>query len=202
MNFDIINGMLTEEKNKEDALDRETLLRSAENPNEFKEIIDRYWDRLFRFVRRISSFSEHDIEDVLQETFLKAYRNMHLYSHSYRFSTWLYAIARGITIDAWRKKRHEPVDFDITLEDYEFVSTSRHEMEELFEKKLQNEEVAKIMKSLPSKYREILVLRYLEEKSYEEIMDIVKKPKGTVASLLARGRELFKKEALNKKQLH
>lgn len=183
-----------EEQKKETNVDIALVEEIKKDGNKFKVVVELYWDRLFRFVRRISSFSIADVEDILQDTFIKAYRNINSFSGSYKFSTWLYQIARTTTIDAFRKTKTHPQTYELSEEEVEQLVSSDEWAGQGIDIRAQAEKVKKIVQNLPLKYREVVILRFLEEKTYEEIIDIVKKPRGTIASLITRGRAMIQKE--------
>jgi RNA polymerase sigma-70 factor (ECF subfamily) len=166
------------------------------DPENLIFLIDRYWEQLFYFVKRISYFSPDDIEDILQEVFIKVYRNINSFDSSYKFSTWVFQITRNTTIDAIRRKAVRPQEFSFDQGDLkQILVESGLGIEEKIVNKEKMKKVEEVIKSLPFKYREVMILKFLEEKSYEEIVDVIRKPKGTVASLLNRGRKMFKEEA-------
>ena len=104
-------------KNTEDPSDAELVRRSLAHPDAFRFVVERYWERLFRYARRISFSTDEDIEDILQETFLKVYRNLNDYDNRLTFSTWIYHICRNTVIDAIRKKSSRPEIAPIDTED-------------------------------------------------------------------------------------
>lgn len=170
------------------------VLRDSEN---LSFLIDRYWEKLFYFVKRILYFSNEDTEDILQDVFIKVYKNINSFDNSYKFSTWVFQITRNTTIDAIRKKTARPQEFSLDQNDLRHILVeSGMGIEEKIINKEQIDKVEGIIRSLPYKYQEVMVLKFLEEKSYEEMVDIIEKPKGTVASLLNRGRALFKERAI------
>lgn len=174
--------------------DSEVVELAKENPEYFGIIIERYKDSLFFFVKRISYFGKEDIEDILQEVFVKVYKNLNDYEDSLKFSSWIYRITRNQTIDEIRKRGSRPQTTSLENNDLAKFIKSGSNVEKEF---LQKEEMGSLKKAidkLPQKYREVLVLRFLEEKNYEEIMDIIKRPKGTVASLIRRGRRILEEE--------
>jgi len=97
--------------------DNELVESSKSNPEVFGELVLRYQERLFRFIRRISYFCIEDIEDIVQETFIKAYRSLNIFDTDLKFSTWIYQIARNTTIDAIRKKHTRPQTVCLEQED-------------------------------------------------------------------------------------
>ena len=186
-------------KNLNELTDDDLVKEVMENPDSLKFLVDRYWEKLFWFVKRISYFPSEDIEDILQDVFIKIYKKINSFDDSYKFSTWAFQITRNTMIDAIRKKSVRPQEIGIEQDDLKLilVETGASSEEKLIAKD-QLREVERIISSLPLKYREVMVLKFLEEKSYEEIMDIVKKPKGTVASLLNRGKAMFLEKAQEK----
>ncbi|MGB2790925.1 MAG: sigma-70 family RNA polymerase sigma factor, partial [Candidatus Moraniibacteriota bacterium] len=139
--------------------------------------------------------SDEDIEDILQETFIKVYKNLNAFDGDLTFSTWIYHICRNTVIDSIRKKSSRPKTIGLDTEDFAHLFQDPVNIIQTIDAQEQLKKIAAIIESLPLIYREVLILKFLEEKSYEEIMDIVEKPKGTVASLINRGRKLLKEKA-------
>lgn len=187
------------QKNNGSADDRELVKAAKENPDEFKVIVDRYWNRLFCYIRRMSYFSQEDIEDILQEVFIKIYKYLNDYNSQMAFSTWVYQITRNATIDEIRKRKSRPATIWMEDEDLIKVLKSGLNLEKDYITNDSIEKLKNIIMQMPNNYREVLVLRFIEEKSYEEIMDIVQLPKGTIASLVNRGRKIITEEAMNSK---
>lgn len=172
--------------------DLELVKRAIADPNEFEKVVEKYWGPLARFVRRISSSSNADIEDVLQDSFVKAYLNLNSFDESYKLSTWLYQIVRNSTIDAFRKNKSHFAISQIEDKEIEELFASSLDMEKDSDLKRDVTKLRVLIAQLSTKYQEVMVLKFLEHKSYDEIMDIVKKPKGTVAALINRGRKILK----------
>lgn len=170
--------------------DEELIKLAKRNPDNFEALVVKYQDRLFYFIKRIFYFNSEDIEDILQEVFIKVYKNLNGFNMDMKFSTWIYQIARNCAIDAIRKKQARPQN--IQLEDRELITIfkSSVNMEKEVILKEDFNKIKDIINKLPFKYKEVMILRFLEEKNYEEIMDIVKKPKGTVAALINRGKKM------------
>lgn len=179
-------------KYNENSADDKDLVRAAiKNPDEFQAIVTRYWSRLFCYIRRMSYFSQEDIEDILQEVFIKIYKYLNDYDQAMTFSTWVYQITRNATIDEIRKRKSRPQTTWLENEDLVKVLKSSLNLEKEYINNDLMEEVKSIIIQMPDKYREVLILRFIEEKSYEEIVDIVQLPKGTIASLINRGRKII-----------
>jgi len=181
-------------KNLQKATDEQLTGLSIKNPDNFGILISRYWKCLFRYVRRISYFEKEDIEDILQETFIKVYKNINSFDNSLKFSTWIYQITRNTVIDAIRKKSVRPQSAGLENDDLMKIIKSNESPEKDIIFKEDLEKIKEVISELPIKYREVLVLRFLEEKTYEEMVDILKKPKGTVASLVNRGKKMVASE--------
>ena len=185
-------------KNLTEMTDNELVELSKNDPNVFGELVSRYQNRLFRYVHRISYFSNEDTEDIVQETFIKTYKSLNIFDNDLKFSSWIYQIARNATIDAIRKKHARPQPMYFEEDDILKLFPSDVDVHMQTEAKNHLDIMRKIIDSLPYKYKEVLVLRFLEEKNYEEIMDIIQKPKGTIAALINRGRKMLLEEARNK----
>lgn len=174
--------------------DKELIEATKINSDAFGLIVDRYWNRLFGYVRRTSYFSQEDIEDILQEVFIKIYRYINDYDGSFAFSTWAYRITRNHIIDEIRKKKSRPESAGVDPEELANVLKSNLDTErDVFTQDMM-EKLKILINNLPYKYREVLILRFLEEKEYIEIMDILQLPKGTIASLINRGKKILQED--------
>lgn len=160
----------------------------------FGILIRRYEGRLIKYVTRISGGNKEMVEDIVQNIFIKAFVNLNSFQKGKKFGSWLYGIAHNECIDNWRKyKKHSG---NISLESNEelfSVLASDENVEQTFVRKNQSNDIKKSLEKLPVKFREVLVLKYLEDKSYEEVGDILKKPTSTVGTLLSRAKKRFKK---------
>ncbi len=173
--------------------DEELVSLTLDNPDYFACLMKNYEAALLRFIYRISGVRREDAEDVLQEVYIKVYRNLRDFDTSLKFSSWIYRITRNHVISESRKRKLRAEQILSEDEDYQhFVSELSADSQT--EKKLNREIINKILVELDGKYREVLILNFLEEKSYKEISDIIKKPMGTIATLLNRSKKKFKKE--------
>lgn len=164
------------------------------NPESFGILMERYQGPLFHYIRRISQLPKDDIDDLLQEVFIKIYQKLNEYNEVLKFSSWAYRITHNHVIDYFRKANVRPQTN--ALEDYEWekmIKASVYIEKDVMDKDCV-EKIKKCIQELPLMYKEVLILRFIEEKEYEEIMDILKKPKGTVATLIKRGKELLIKQ--------
>ena len=162
----------------------------------FGTIMERYASRLTRYGRRYLARDE-DIEDVIQDVFLKTYQNMQSYNPAYRFSPWIYRIAHNAFVNVLRKHKHrtfEFFDFDTFVSPLSFSEPREVEVESAKLEKLIEEH----LNELSPKYREVIVLHYFEELSYDEIAEVLHIPIGTVGVRLSRARAQLKQTLGNK----
>jgi RNA polymerase sigma-70 factor (ECF subfamily) len=168
--------------------------RAATDPDAFGTLIERYHQRLVFFVHRIAYFSSEDVEDILQNAYIKAYKNIYRYDPSMSFSTWLYHIVRNTTLDELRHRAVRVKPY-ASFDDETILQIASEES--IFGDVLKKETLEALkaaMNELPEKYREVLVLRYSEDKSYEEIIDILQLPKGIIVVRINRAKKLLAKE--------
>lgn len=163
----------------------------------FKELVDRHQASVFHIIFRLV----HDKElanDLVQETFMKAFSSLKTYRSEYRFSTWLYKIAANSSIDHLRKKRIRALSLDNPIQTndgeigFEVADYSHHPEREMVERE-QAISIDEAISSLPRKYRQVIIARHQEEKSYEDIAVELGVPVGTVKARIFRARELLKK---------
>ncbi len=180
--------MMPEEDSGSDA---EVVALALQNQNVFAVLISRYETKLGRYLRRLGVVRPEDREDVLQDIFIKVYRNLQSYDSGFSFSSWIYRIAHNETMSWFRKRSARP---DHTLVDdsdavFALLSDGKGGVEEAHMTGEDNDAVRDALDTLQPKYRDVLLLRYFEEKSYEEISDILAIPIGTVATLVYRAKE-------------
>lgn len=170
--------------------DEELVKMVLKDLNSYQYIIDRYETKLLRYIQRIIYVSIEDAEDILQEVFIKAYRNINGYNSKYSFSSWIYRIAHNEAV-SFLKKKKRVVEGSGDIEVFEKIS-SGEDIEDDFVSELKHKEVRDLMSKLDPKYREVLVLRYFEDMEYNEISDILHTSVGNVSSLINRGKKQFK----------
>lgn len=172
--------------------DEELASLTLEHQDVFAVLIQRYEAPLSRYVRSISRASIEDAEDILQEAFIKAYQHLNDFDIEQKFASWIYRIVRNETISAFRKKQIRPEghadSIDDTLADR--LASHLHTPAQA-EAKERQEAIRRILETVDQKYREVLTLKYLDEKSYAEIAYILQKPMGTIATLLNRAKKQF-----------
>ena len=165
-----------------------TLIENArKDSSAYSAVIAKYAPVLSRYLYRLGCTNPQDREDVLQEIFIKVYVNLNEYDTDLSFSSWIYRIAHNETISFFRKKNVRPQT--IPVDEYEDMIPSTENRYELYDVQISKERLLAGLNQLDEKYREVLVLQYFEEKNYEEISDILKKPPNTVATLIRRAKE-------------
>jgi len=179
--------------------DEELVKKSLRDIEYFACLFERYEKELICYILRISSFSEEEADDVLQEVFLKIWKNLNKFDNSLKFSSWVYRITHNTTVSEWKKSKSYGKDQQIKIDDELFKNLpSKIDLTREFQEEDNNKEIRKILNALPEKYSEVLVLKFLEEKDYNEISDILKKPLGTIATLIHRAKKAFHEEANRK----
>lgn len=194
------------ENASESSLEDDVLVEEAIGGNEsaYKKLVDKYERALFFHILKMIKDREQ-VEDLVQETFVKAFDNLNTYSTNYAFSTWLYRIATNHTIDYLRKKKLKTFSIDkpmktkggemeVQLSD-ESAGTDRNIIRKQRQKIVRN-----AIDNLPEKYRKVIELRHMEEKSYQEIADILELPLGTVKAHIFRAREMLYKALKDKRE--
>ena len=154
----------------------------------YGHVVTRFERVLARYVKRVLGRHAEAAEDVLQEVFIKAYVNINDYDRARPFAPWLFRIAHNEAVSFLRKRKAEPQlvngeDAGLILENM----MAEGDPALHFEQGRTAAEVRGALKGLEPRYREVLMLRYLEDKSYDEIAEILQMPPGTVATLIRRG---------------
>lgn len=143
-----------------------------------------------------------EAEDLCQEAFIKAFNALDSFNEEFAFSTWLMKIATNNCIDFLRKRKLKTYSIDepIQYKD-EQVKVEVPDHDPTPEKVLLSDErsaqIQEAVNSLPPRYRHVILLRHMEEKTYEEIADILKLPLGTVKARIFRAREMLNKKIRN-----
>ena len=172
---------------------------SAEEKHEiFEKEFYPHLDSLYNFAYRLT-LTEDDSNDLVQETFLKAYRFIASYKRDTNAKAWLYRIMKNSFINDYRKKSKEPdkIDYDEVEQIYNSDDAGFKRTVDLRTEMFQNmlgDEVTGALNSLPVDFRLIIMLADLEDFTYEEIAKIINIPIGTVRSRLHRARMLLKEK--------
>lgn len=157
----------------------------------YSEIIRRYQDKLMRYAVYLTQ-DYHQASDIVQDTFIKAFINLNGFNVKQKFSSWIYRITHNEAMNAVKKDKKQTALLD------EMNFSADENIEDDVIKKEELELVRDCLGELPLGYREPLALHYFEEKSYEEISDILKIPVGTVGTKIHRAKLIMKKVCLKK----
>lgn len=159
-------------------------------PDNYRHIVDRYEEPLLRYIKRFLYVNSEDAQDIVQDVFIKAYRNLNSYNPRHKFSSWIYRIAHNEAVSFLRKNRKRKVEMVNDRENSVFENlASDLNIEEEYIKKDFFKKFKKALYSLDSKYRDVLVLKFMEEKDYNEISEILHIPSGTIGSLISRAKD-------------
>jgi len=162
----------------------------------FAIIIERYQGKLFAYLYRLIGGRE-EAEDLLQDVFIKAFKNMKSYDVTRKFSSWIYRIAHNEAVNYIKRKSLKRFisweDITSTKDKLEGNKTEDGADKEWLRKEV-IQEVDEAMNNLPIKYKQVLVLRYYSDKSYEEISEILQKPVNTVGTLINRAKRKMAEE--------
>lgn len=173
--------------------DQELVARAMENKQAFAAIVNRYEAPLLRYILRLGCKDSSAAEDLLQEIFIKTFIHLNDYDTSLQFSSWIYRIAHNEIVSYFRKEKSRP---GVSLKgDDAFLFENITDDPSLTELEGQQHtavEIQAAVDQLEPKYRDVIVLKFFEEKSYEEVSDILQIPQGTVATLINRAKKKIK----------
>jgi len=171
--------------------DQEIIQKSLEDLNYFACLYDRYEPKLLRYIKKISMADHEEASDILQDAFIKMWKNLNSYDNRLKLSSWLYRIVHNETISYCRKKRSFGKNNKLDVEDIRLADLP-DEQELEVDPEMRFFLTHEILNKLALKYREVLVLKFMEKMSYEEISDVLKIPEGTVATRMNRAKKMFK----------
>ncbi len=187
----------------QDTTDAELIaLTLAGQDKAFRHLVNRYVTLVFNVIYRMTG--NHELsEEMTQETFVKAYNHLQSFDRARPFRPWLLRIATNSTVTALRKQSKvvslsamleentwNEADYQERMLDYPPVEDTLSRLE----RKLSSEEVMKVLATLDEKYRQVLVLRYTQDLSYEEIAETLNIPLNTVRTWIKRGLERLKSQ--------
>ena len=171
----------------------------SENNELYAEIVRRYEQKLYRYLRYLTNRPDES-EDLLQDVFIKAYRNLFGFDTKRKFSPWIYRIAHNEGVNFVKKTNRRK---QVSLENVDFsLGNQGDSVEDVFTKGEIREKVKECLDELEAKYREPLVLYYFEDKSYREISDILRIPVKTVGTFIFRGKRILKTICQKKEIIH
>lgn len=168
---------------------------NAEKHHRFEQTMLPYSDMLYSYAYYLTSDAD-DAGDLLQETFLKAFRFFEKFEEGTNAKAWLYRIMRNTYINDYRRKKRRPdvVTYDDQISAYQLAPhdyKAANDLRETIEKETLNDEISGAIASLPEKFKSVIVLRDIEDLPYEEIAEALQIPVGTVRSRLHRARALL-----------
>lgn len=177
-----------------DELSNEDLMERFQTGCEesFNILVKRFKDRLHNFLYRYTH-NHQDCEDLVQETFLRVYSSRQSYERIAKFSTWMYTIALNLARSLYKKKKRKttvtihkdesnPDDCKMELEDDALLP------DDLLHQKMCMNQLELALPKLNEDFREVVLLRDIQQLSYEEVSEITELPMGTVKSRINRGR--------------
>ena len=144
--------------------------------------------------RKLSGMNQSDVEEVLQEVFILAYQNLNDYDRQFKFSSWIYRIAHNQTVSMLRKKTKNYQDISWDEHDLDQLVQSDFDIEQSLFQKIDYHNLLQSIDVLPLKYKEVLLLKFIEGKDYQEISDILRKPMGTIGTLINRAKKRLLQE--------
>lgn len=160
------------------------------NQEYYREIVIRYQVKLKRYANYILKNKE-DAEDVVQEAFIKAFKNLNSFDTKKKFSSWIYRIVHNEAMN-WIAKRKKIISLDENEDWVENISDESEPLEDVFDKKQIAKKIRTCINDMPIAYRTCMAFFYIEERSYEEISDILMIPTGTVGTKISRGKTIFR----------
>ncbi len=180
--------------------DTELVKLTLQDQEVFLHLMQRYEKKLLRYICRLSGGNKEFAEDIAQEIFIKIYKNLNDFDPNLSFSSWAYRITHNEAINYLKKFNREkviPIETDdkIIASLIDILESNVDIVKETAKKELQ-EKVQKILSMLSPQFRDILILKFLEEKEYKEISDILQKPMGTIATMINRAKAQFKQIAI------
>jgi len=155
----------------------------------YSEIIRRYQIKLSHYLKKFIATND-ELEDVLQDVFIKVYKNLNQFNSRLKFSSWIYRIAHNEAINHLRKYRREKISLDEG--EWELID-KKNDLIESLNSSITNVSLESVISKLKEKYRQPLILYFFEDRSYQEISDILMIPIGTVGTLINRAKIQLRK---------
>jgi RNA polymerase sigma-70 factor (ECF subfamily) len=187
----------TDEIADEEVLSKEQL---AQKTKDFETEAMPFINLLHNYAYRMTG-NQLDADDLVQETYLRAFRFFHKFEKGTNCKAWLFRIMKNLFINKYRKNQKEPgkVDYNDVENFFDSIKSDRIESTDLQEKLFSNlldDDMVNALNSLPDDFKTVVILCDIEGLSYEEIAEFVQCPIGTVRSRLHRGRKLLQQKLL------
>lgn len=160
----------------------------------YAEIIKRYQKPLLRYAANLVG-SEDEAADIVQEAFIKAYINLNSFDANKKFSTWIYRIVHNEAVNFLNKNKRLA---HLKEEEWDMVEDHTESLDDAVFKAQLKQQVDNCLKKLPLQYKTMIILYFLEERSYEEISDILRVPIGTVGTNISRGKKQLQQVFIKK----
>lgn len=180
----------------EQTKDEEIVILTRENNKEyFAFLIDRYEAKIKAYINRLTNPTDkEELNDLTQQVFIKTYTNLHSFEIDKKFSSWIYRIAHNLAIN-WLKTKKANISIDRSEVLANTLANDIDLKKEFLDKELQKT-ITNAVNQLPEKFKEPFILKYFEEKSYNEISEILRKPKNTIGTMINRAKKQLKKELI------
>jgi RNA polymerase sigma-70 factor (ECF subfamily) len=162
----------------------------------FNELVRRYQRPIAAYVYRMVGDYDSAL-DLTQEVFIKVYSSLARYRPEFKFSTWIYKIAHNASVDHLRRNasREQAIISEVDGEEREMTVMSRKlSPEQEYAVEERRAEIERVVRQLPSVYRELIILRHQHDLSYDEIAEVTSLPLGTVKNRLFRAREMMRQQ--------
>ena len=202
-------GMVTEMNEETGNYEERLIADFKEGSRErFDELVKAYTQKLYRLAYGLLG-NHHDAEEVVQDSFVRAYRGLDKFRGDSSFETWMHRITMNLARNKfhWNRRRGEGMTLSLSeqpdcAEEGEAavemdLPDTRYSPDLLMQKAELHGNVVRGMNQLPEALREVMVLRHVKDMPYEEIARILNCPVGTVKSRIARGRELLREYLMN-----
>ena len=156
----------------------------------YVELVNRYKDRLFNFIFPFFGDVEQS-EDVVQETMLRLYEKKHYYKEIAKFSTWIYTIARNLANTELRKRKRRKTTYlsQMSKGDLQYdIPAIQDDVDQDLQNEFMRNRINQAIDALPDHFKTVIILRDIQELSYDDISNIVEVPLGTIKSRINRAR--------------
>ncbi|MBK6946816.1 MAG: RNA polymerase sigma factor [Haliscomenobacter sp.] len=179
--------------------DAEILRKSIEEVDYFSCLYDRYEEKLLRYIHRIARISDSEAEDILQDAFVKIWKNLYAIDPELKVSSWVFRIVHNETVSWLRRQTSYGKDRNVPLKETFDTAAEPNLLLEGEESQRPERRIQFLLEQLPQVSREVLALKFFEEMSYAEISDVLKIPEGTVATRINRAKKAFAELAAKNK---
>ena len=185
---------MTDELNKLSESEIEELVEKSQNGDSeaFSKLYDEYFTPIYRYI--FYKVQKDEAEDILETLFLKAWENLKSYKKrkNISFKSWLFRIAHNLVVDHYRQSRTHQ-ELDPRLSDTKKESNPLDRVQ----RSLNNESLKKALGSLKKKYRDVIILKYINELSNEEVSRVLNKSEGSVRILQFRALKALKENLID-----